>query len=111
MSARDATSPETIPAMAPPRENRRHESESRMTGTLALAATANAKPTRNATLNPRSAIESAIDSAPTTTAVARATKSGSVSSPLPLRMRLNQMSCANADEAVMVISGRRLRES
>ena len=39
---------------------------------------------------------------PTTSAVARATKRCSVSSPWPLRTKFNQMSCANADDAVMV---------
>ena len=79
-----ASRPTPRPATAPVVLKRFQKIDSTMTGRFALAATAKANPTRKATLTVCSLIARKIDSAPTTNAVIRATRTsvlGSVSFP------------------------------
>ena len=81
--------------------NRRHVSASSRAGKFALAATANARPTMNETFRPAAADDRDRDRdrADRRPRRSRATQTSSCSESLPLRMMLDQMSCATAPDA------------
>ena len=81
---------------------RRQKSVRTIDGTLALAATAKARPTRNATFSDFRAMARTIESAPITPAVIRATRTCSRSSSFPPFTTFSQMSWAKAADEAMV---------
>ena len=94
------TTPNSTPVTAPAVLKRGQLSASSRAGKFALAAMANASPTMNETFRPsppRIAISIAI--APIPSAAIFATRTSSFSESLPLRMMLDQMSCATALDA------------
>ena len=99
-SATELITPNSTPVTAPEVLNRRQVSASSSAGKLALAATANARPTMNETFRPSPPmIAMAIASAPIATAASFATQTSSFSESRPRRTMFDQMSCATAPEA------------
>jgi hypothetical protein len=99
-SATELITPNSTPVIAPVVLNRRHVSASSSAGKLALAATANARPTMNDTFSPSppsTAMPIAIT--PIATAASFATHTSSFSESRPWRTMFDQMSCATAPEA------------
>ena len=96
----ELNTPVSTPTIAPVVLNRRQVSASSSAGKLALAATANARPTMNETFSPAppmTAIAMAI--APIATAAIFATQTSSFSESRPARTTFDQMSCATAPDA------------
>ena len=92
-SSTELNTPVSTPAIAPVVLNRRHVSASSSAGKLALAATANARPTMNETFRPAPPITAtAMAIAPMTTAAIFATQISSFSESLPSRTTFDQMS-------------------
>ncbi len=99
-SAIEVNVPISTPVTAPDVLNLRHVSASSSAGNIALAATANARPTMNDTFRPSppiTAIEIAI--APIANAAIFATQTSSFSESVPRRTMFDHTSCATAPEA------------
>jgi hypothetical protein len=80
--------------------NLRHVSASSSAGKIALAATANARPTMNDTLRPAPPMTAIpMATAPIETAAIFATQTSSFSESSPLRTMFDQTSCATAPDA------------
>ncbi len=73
-----------------------------MVGRFALAATANASATRNATFCPLAPMPAMIETMPITTTVIRATRTSPLAETCPFLMTLPYTSCAKDAAAVMV---------
>ena len=99
-SAIELITPTSTPVTAPVVLKRRQVSASSSAGKMALAATANARPTMNETFRPSPPITAiAIAIAPIATAAIRATQTSSFSESWPLRTTFDQTSCATAPDA------------
>ena len=94
--------PNSTPTTAPVVLKRRQVSASRSAGKLALAATANARPTMNETFSPSPPmIAMPIAIAPIATAAILATQTSSRSESRPWRTMFDHTSCATAPDAEM----------
>ena len=95
------TTPRTTPQTAPTVLNRCHVRASSSAGKLALAAIAKARPTMNDTFRPDPPMTAMMMAMmPMDAAATRATHTSSCSESRPLRMMLDQMSCATAPDAL-----------
>src|SRR5690348_10838007 len=90
--------PQSVPVVLNRFQNNEYSSVDR----LADAANANASATRKATFWPLARIPPTMASAPTITAVRRATRTSATGSALPRRKMLAYTSCANEADAVIV---------